>query len=192
MDTLESFVAVRAKQVEAWPFVTEADKIMMWTAPLAELVVGEGEAVLDVGSSFRLVLGLPCRPTLGCVVLSLDDGAVTTKLDGFVSGLATWRIVPAGKGIVVHVRVRCDLADRRWLVPWVLVGRWVAACGLNWLVRRFKARVEDTVGSSTFGVPLLVSRYAAASAVVAAGTLMGLGLVRIGRWLWGSERRDRG
>jgi hypothetical protein len=71
-----------------------------------------------------------------------------------------------------------------------LAGRWCAAVGLNWLLRRFKARIEDTVGSSTFGIPLLVSRYAAASASVAAGILFGLGVLRISQWLGGRGRQD--
>jgi hypothetical protein len=192
VDVLQAFAAIRANQVEAWSFVTDLDRIGMWTAPWVELVVPEGGAErLDEGSAFGLVLNLPRRPAFNCVVLSLAQDAVTVKLDGFVRGVATWRVVPAGEGVIVHVRLKLDLADRRWLVPWVLVGRWLAACGLNWLVRRYKARVEDTVGSSEFGIPLPVSPYAAVSAAVAAGLALGIGVHRIGRWLDKGTRRDR-
>lgn len=182
MDVLESFVTVKAKLQQTWPFVTQVDKIAMWALPLADLVVEETRRTLDEGDLFDLVLGVPGRPVLHCVVLSLEDGAVEVKLDGFVRGLATWRIVPAGKGVIVHAWLKYDLADRRWLVPWAFAGRWGAALALKWLLRRFKARVEDRVGSSRFGVPLLVSPYAIVGVAALVSACLGLAWLRVARW----------
>jgi hypothetical protein len=183
VDILESFVLVKARLSQVWPFVTQMTKIAMWAAPFAEPVAGAGGDVLDEAHEFDIALALPGRPRLHCLVLSLGDGTVTCKVDGYVRGLATWRLVPAGEDTIVHVRLRYELADRRWLVLWALGGRWGAALALKWALRRFKARVEDTAGSSRFGVPLLVSRYAVAGAAALAGAVLGLVGLRVGRWL---------
>ena len=190
MDVLESFIAVRAALPQAWPFITHVAKIAMWTSPLVEPVAGQGERVLDAGDAFDLVLGLPGRPRLSCLVLSLDGGAVEVKLDGFVRGFATWRLVPAGQGVIAHARCKYDLADRRWLVPWAFAGRWGAALVLKWLLRRFKARIEDTVGSSRFGLPLLVSPYAVVGVIALVGVCLCLVGMRVARLFRPQVDRD--
>jgi hypothetical protein len=157
-------------------------KIEMWTAPLFNLIVREGEQTLDAGDELDLVLGLPGQPVLRCVLLSLEDESVALKLDGFVRGLATWHLVSSGKDVIIHTRVRYNLADDRWLVPWALAGRWVGALTIAWLLRRLKARVEDSVGSSRFGVPLLVSPYAVIGVMAVLGACLGWVGLRVARW----------
>jgi hypothetical protein len=185
MDVLESSVTVKAKLRETWPFVTDIAKMAMWSSPVVEPIAEGAARALDEGETFDLRLPLPGQPPLRCVMLSLNDAAVEVKFDGFARGLATWRMLPAGRCVIVHARVKYELADRRWLVPWTLAGRWGAALSLAWLMRRLKARVEDTVGSSRFGVPLLVSPYALASVATAVGAglgLVGLCAARCCRW----------
>jgi len=193
VDTLESFVTIRAGIAQVWPFVTQVAKIAMWAAPFAEPIAGQEatqQGVLDAGDSFDLVFGLPGHPTLHCVVLSLRDEAVEVKFDGFVRGLATWHIVPADKGVIAHCRVKYGLAQRHWLPLWALVGRWGAALGLNLLLRRLRARIEDVVGSSRFGVPLLVSPYAVVGVAAVVGACLGFVGLRIARWLWPEAEKD--
>jgi hypothetical protein len=184
MDLLESFTTIKAGHRETWTFLTQVDRLEMWTSPYADLVFAAESRELDVGSEFDIVLRLPGRPVLRCVVLSLDDEALQVKLDGFISGLATWRVVPAGEGVIVHGQLRYRLTDRRWTVLWTLAGRWVGAVSLGWLMRLLKARVEDTVGSSRFGVPLLVSPYAVALGVAAISVLVGVVVRRVKRRLY--------
>ena len=190
MDVLESFVFINASLAQTWPFVTDVSKMAMWAAPLAEPVTDEGVRTLDVAQSFDTVLRLPGQPRLHYLVLSLEDGAVETKLDGFLRGLATWHIVPAGRGVIVHSRIKYELADRRWLTLWALGGRWGAALLLNLLLRRLKARVEDTVGSRRFGVPLLVSPYAIVVFAALTGASLGLAGLRVARWFQPRVGRD--
>jgi hypothetical protein len=157
-------------------------KIAMWAAPFAEFDVRQGVQVLDVGETYDLVLGLPGHPVLHCVVLSLSDGAVEVKFDGYVRGLATWHIVPAGRSVIVHCRIKYRLADRRWLPFWALAGRWGSALVLEWVLRRLKARVEDAVGASRFGLPLLVSPYAVVGAAALVGACLGAITMCVARW----------
>ena len=96
--------------------------------------------------------------------------------------MMTWRVVPAGGGSIAHGRVKYAWVDRRWWIPWALVGRWWVSVGMHWLMRQFKARVEDTAGSSAFGVPLLVSRYALTLWAVAA-VFLGILVLRAGERL---------
>jgi len=183
MDVLESFTTIKAGHRETWTFLTQVDRLEMWTSPYADLVFTAESRELNVGSDFDIALRLPGRPVLRCVVLSLDDAALQVKFDGFISGLATWRVVPAGDGVIVHGHLRYRLTDRRWTVLWTLAGRWVSALSLGWLMRLLKARVEDTVGSSRFGVPLLVSPSAVALGVAAIGALLGVVALRVKRRL---------
>ena len=106
MDVLESFAAIKAKPVVVWPFVTQVDRVSMWISPLAELAPPPELRTLEPGTSFDLVLFLPGRPVLHCLVLSLADDAIATKFDGFIRGMMTWRVVPAGGGSIAHGRVK--------------------------------------------------------------------------------------
>jgi hypothetical protein len=183
MDVLESFAAIEAGPGAAWAFVTQVDKVLMWTSPLIKLVIPPDLCTLDAGAEFDALLNVPGRPILHCLVLSLEDDAVTVKLDGFVRGLITWRVVPAGGGVIAHGQIKYEWVERRWTVPWVLAGRWLSALGLGWLMRQFKARVEDTVGSSGFGVPLLLSPYAVVLGVAVVSVFLGGLILRARKWI---------
>ena len=182
MDVIESFAAVKAGHRETWSFVTRVDRIRMWTMPVVDLVVPQGESVLDVGSHLDLLFCLPGRPALHGLVLSLSEDAIAVKLDGFMSGLATWRAVPAGDGVIVHGQVRYKMTDWRRMWAWMLGGRWLGVFCVNWMMRQLKARVEDTVGSSSFGAPVRVSPYAVILSVVLTGFFWGVFVLHAKRW----------
>ena len=97
---------------------------------------------------------------------------ICLQVDGLLRGISLWRVVPAGRTSIVQHRFTYELSDRRWLVPWALLGRWAVLLQIRWQMRRLKARVEDTVGSSSFGVPLPVSRYALAAGAALAGLFL--------------------
>ena len=75
--------------------------------------------------------------------------------------------------MIVQHRIEYALVNRWWTIPWALLGRWMAILHMGWQMRRLRNRVEDTVGSSDFGVPLPVSTYALMAA--AAGLVLMLG-----------------
>lgn len=179
---------VRASVRDTWPFVTELDRMAMWRSPFSELSVQE-EGVHDLlpGTLFHLAIVAPGRPTLSGQVIAPSEGAAGKQepppgggqalhfqFKGPLQGEGVWCVVPAEGGVIVHHRVEYELGDARWLVPWALAGRWATILNMNWEMRRLKARVEDTVGSSSFGVPLLVSRYAIAAGAAALAFLAGV------------------
>ena len=177
-DVLESFVAIRASVEDVLPFLTKLDRMTFWLSPLIGLGTGkEGWKELAGGEILDLVLEVPGRPRIRCRVLSVEPGspaqdpgqgaALRVGFEGFASGVATWRLAPVQDGVIVQHRIEYHMVNRWWMVPWALLGRWAAILHMGWQMRRLRDRVEDTVGSSDFGIPLLVSVYALAA--IAAG-----------------------
>lgn len=183
MDVLESFIAIKARPDQIWPFLTEEPWIEAWIAPSAELVGLPGtDGTLAVGSSFDMVLHVPTMPVLHCRVRRADEQGIEVDFQGPGHGLASGQLLPAGHDTVVRLRFEYELADPRWLAPWALAGRWLAVLHLGYLLRRLKGRVQDAVGSSTFGPPLLVSPYALAAGAAVVGLLLGLWAKRVLKW----------
>lgn len=183
MDILESFITVKASPDQIRPFITEEPWIESWLAPSAELVgLPDAGGTLEVGSPFEVVLSWPTRPVFHCRVQRADAQGIEVEFQGLGCGLIGGELLPAGRDTVVRLRFEYHLADRRWLVLWALAGRWLVALHLCYLLRRLKGRVQDTVGSSKFGLPLLVSPYALATGAAVAALLLGLWVKRVLKW----------
>ena len=184
-DVLESFVAIRASAQDVLPFLTRLDRMTLWLSPLIGLGTGrDGWEELHGDEIIDLALEMPGRPRFRCRVLSVEPGspaqgpgqeaALRVEFEGFAAGVASWRLLPSREEVIVQHRIEYQLVNRWWTIPWALLGRWAAILHMGWQMRRLKSRVEDTVGSSDFGVPLLVSTYA----LVAAATGLVLLLAR--------------
>jgi len=191
-DVLESFVAVRAGVNDVTPFLTHLDQIAMWLSPLIGLSTREeGWTKLREGEFFDLVLEVPGRPRFRCQVLpgEPDDSlpsqpeiqTIRVAFKGFATGVSTWQVVPARAGTIVQHRIAYSLENRWTAIPWALAGRWAAILHMGWQMRRLKGRIEDTVGSSEFGVPLVVSPFALAAVSFALVLFLGRCLCKLGR-----------
>ena len=184
-DVLESFVAIRASAQDVLPFLTQLNRLTLWLSPLIGLGTGrDGWEELRGGEVMDLALEVPGRPRFRCRVVSVEPGllaqslgheaALRVEFEGFATGVASWHLVPSREEVILQHRIELHLLNRWRAIPWALVGRWAAILHMGWQMRRLKSRVEDTVGSSDFGVPLLVSTYA----LVAAATGLVLLLAR--------------
>ena len=56
MDVLESFATIKAGHRETWTFLTQVDRLEMWTSPYADLVFTAESRELNVGSDFDIAL----------------------------------------------------------------------------------------------------------------------------------------
>jgi hypothetical protein len=189
-DVLESFVAIRASVEDVWVFLTKLDRMTLWMSPLIGLDTGkEGWQELRGGEILDLVLEVPGRPRFRCRVLGIETGspdrgpgqgrALRVEFEGFAAGVATWHLVPAQDGTIVRHRIEYQLANRWWTIPWALLGRWAAILHMGWQMRRLRDRVEDTVGSSDFGIPWPVSTYALIAAAAGLVLLLGRCICRV-------------
>ena len=172
-DVLESFVAIRAGVRDVLPFLTRLDRMTLWLSPLIGLGTGgDGWEELHGGEVMDLALEVPGRPLFRCRVLSVDPdpAALRVEFEGAATGIATWHVVPSRGEVILRHRIEVQQMNGWWAIPWSLVGRWAAILHMGWQMRRLKSRVEDTVGSSDFGVSLLVSTYALVAA--AAGLVL--------------------
>jgi hypothetical protein len=172
-DVLESFIAIRASAQDVLPFLTQLDRMTLWLSPLIGLGTGrDGWEELHGGEVMDLSLEVPGRPLFRCRVLSVDTdpAALRVGFEGAATGIATWHLVPSRGEVLLRHRIEVRQMNGWWAIPWSLVGRWAAILHMGWQMRRLKSRVEDTVGSSDFGVPLLVSTYALVAA--AAGLVL--------------------
>ena len=184
-DVLESFIAIRASVQYVMPFLTRLNRMTLWLSPLIGLGKDrDGWEDLHGGEVMDLALEVPGRPRFRCRVLSVEPGLlaqglgqeaeIRVEFEGCAAGIASWRLVPARGAVILRHRIEVQRMNGWWAIPWALVGRWAAILHMGWQMRRLKSRVEDTVGSSDFGVPLLVSTYA----LVAAATGLVLLLAR--------------
>lgn len=188
MDVLESYISIKASPDQVRPFITVEPWIESWLAPSAELVeVSTADGTLVAGATFDVVLNVPTSPVFYCRVERANAQELEIHCQGVDRGVATWHLLPAGRETVVRLHFEYELTDRRWLLPWALIGRWVAVLYLGYLLRRLKGRVQDTVGSSSFGLPLIVSRYALAAGGAVAALVLGLLVRRVLKWF--SSRR---
>ncbi len=176
-DVLESFVSIKADCADIWPFLTQRNKVAMWLLPLVDLDVGVADLSSRAVFEFK-VLG---KRVLDCQMLSMENNTLQIHFDGLASGHSTWRVVPAGEKVIVQNCIEYEL-DRRLLVPWGVLGRWLAIGVRDFQMRRLKARVEDTVGNSSFGLPVLVSPYAIAIAAVGGAILLTLGIDKVRKY----------
>ena len=189
-DVLDFYVRIKAAAGDVYPFLVEPDKLAMWGAPAVRVSFPEQEPQrIEPGAVFGMALAMPGSPALEYHALSVSEQTLQFAFTGAIEGTDTWHILPADGGVVVHNRVEFDIADPRLGVLWALVGRWGTVVFMQWLLRRLKMRVEDTVGSSTFGVPLLVSPFALATLAVILALFFGLLAVLLGKKL-GSHRRS--
>ena len=183
-DVLESFIAIQAGEQDIWPFLTELHKGAMWASPPMEFYPHEGAGEsLEEGVDFDLVLQVPGGPAVTCTVASRQESAMRLQFRGTIDGIEEWRTAPVGDRTIVHCRHEFQITHPLHVALWSTGGRWLFVLLHQWQLRRLKGRVEDTVGSSQFGVPLPVSPYAAGCLLASLAGVAGLGLLLVSRMM---------